>query len=140
MTTTVSRPVPVPDAKTQPFWDAAARSQLVIERCDDCGLYSNPPPPICPRCHSSKLTFQPVSGRGTIYAVTINHYGAVKGFQNAVPYAVIAVELEEQQGLLFLANLVNAPASAATVGLSVAVTFEPLEGGLKLPQFQPRQA
>src|SRR4051812_28880518 len=130
MATSPNRPVPVPDERTQPFWDAAGENQLVIDRCDDCGLYSYPPPPICPRCHSSRLTFQPVSGRGTIYAVTINHYPAVKGLQDKVPYAVIAVELEEQPGLLFLADLVNAPASTATVGLPVEVTFEPLEGGL----------
>ena len=92
---------------------------------------------MCTECHSSKLEYQPVSGQGVIYARVINHQAMVAGFQDAIPYAIIAVELEEQPGLIVLANLVDAPAEEARIGLPVQLTFEPLEGGMQLPQFRP---
>jgi hypothetical protein len=55
-----------------------------------------------------------------------------------VPYAVVAVELVEQRGLLVMGNLVGVPAEAARVGLAVRVVFEPLgQEDLVLPQFEP---
>ena len=41
--TTVSRPVPVPDESSTPFWEAAARHVLTLARCARCGAFTHPP-------------------------------------------------------------------------------------------------
>jgi len=36
-------PQPSPDVDTAPFWAATAAGQLAICRCQDCGLWLQPP-------------------------------------------------------------------------------------------------
>ena len=64
------------------------------------------------------------------------HDPGIRGFEDAVPFAIIAVELDEQPGLLVLSNLLDAPPEQAVIGLHVEVDFEPMEGGFVLPQFR----
>ena len=58
----------VPDALTQPFWDAANEGRLVIQHCHACNRLQHPPAPTCQQCGSGDhLAWQEMSGRGTIY-------------------------------------------------------------------------
>jgi hypothetical protein len=36
----VTRPIPVPNEWTKPFWDAAKRGVLALQRCQTCGTSS----------------------------------------------------------------------------------------------------
>ena len=45
----VTRPIPVPDQWTQPFWDAAKRGVLELQRCQSCGHFQHPSPLRWPR-------------------------------------------------------------------------------------------
>jgi uncharacterized OB-fold protein len=130
------RPVPVVDESTAPYWEAARREILAILRCSDCGRRRNPPSPVCPGCFSEAAEWQPVSGRGTVHQFTILRQPRVRGFEGAVPYAVVVVELDEQPMLLFVANLVGVDAGAARIGMRVQVTFEHHDDFV-LPQFTP---
>ena len=138
MLSKAKRPIPVPTKWTQPFWDAAKNKQLGIQRCAQCGHYNHPPLPMCAQCYSDDLKCEPVSGRGVIYQWVIMRQARVAGFEEAIPFACIAVELEEQPGLVVMANLLDAPPEAAKVGLPVEVTFEEMDGKFLLPQFRPR--
>src|SRR5687767_3768406 len=51
-------PLPV-DRWTQPFWDAAARRELVLPRCAECGEWRWPPSPFCPKCRSQQQEWLP---------------------------------------------------------------------------------
>ena len=132
-----ARPEPVPTALTQPYWDAAKQGKLAIQRCADCGFYHHPPALLCSRCASIKLAYEPVSGKGKIMTRTIMRDARVAGFEKAVPYAVIVVELDEQPGLFMIANLIGAAVEAAQPDLRVEVDFEAISGGFMLPQFKP---
>ena len=129
------KPVPVPDRLTAGFWAAAAEGRLVIQRCARCRHWQHPPGPICRRCYSTVVAFEPVSGRGSVYTYTITHHHVVPGF-NELPYAIALVELAEQQGLRMLSNLPGVPIESIHVGMAVEVTFEMLPGGGRLPQFK----
>jgi uncharacterized protein len=133
------RPVPISTELTQPFWDAAREHRLAIQRCVECGRYQHPPSTICPRCLSTDLGWETVSGKGKISAYTVMNEPVVNGFEQMVPYACIVVELDEQPGLMVLTNLVEAPASMARVGLEVELTFESTDRGFVLPQFKPTE-
>ena len=132
----VTRPVPVPDQWTQPFWDAAKRESLEMQRCQSCGQFQHPPYPTCTNCVSTDLKFEPVRGVGTIYTYTIMYHTGDKRFAGAVPYASIIVELDDAPGAFMAANLLDAEYTEAKVGRRVEVVFEKLNDEITLPQFR----
>ena len=69
----VTRPIPVPNEWTKPFWDAARQGVLALQRCQSCGHFQHPPYATCVNCISTDLTFEPVPGKGIIYSYTIMH-------------------------------------------------------------------
>lgn len=132
----VTRPIPVPNEWTKPFWDAAKEGVLAIQRCQACGHFQHPPYATCVNCISTDLNFEQVSGKGTIYAYTIMYHGGDKRFAPAIPYASIIVELDEAKGALLAGNLLGAPYTEAKVGRRVEVVFEKLNDAITLPQFK----
>src|ERR1700737_5288587 len=72
----VTRPIPVPNEWTKPFWDAAKQGVLELQRCQICGHFQHPPYATCTQCVATDLKFEPVRGAGTIYAYPfMNHTG-----------------------------------------------------------------
>jgi uncharacterized OB-fold protein len=132
----IVRPIPEPRALTAPFWNAARSQRLEIQRCRDCGTYHHPPIPQCQTCQSTNLGWTQVSGRGKIYGYTVMHQPLVSGFEEAIPYTCVAVELDEQAGLLLVTNLLGGSSADPAVGRIVEVEFEEIDGGFRLPQFR----
>ena len=134
--THVTRPIPVPTEWTKPFWDAAKAGVLKLQRCRSCRRFQHPPYATCTNCVSTDLAFEPVSGKGAIYAYTIMYHTGDKRFAPAVPYASIIVELDDAPGALMAGNLLDAEYTEAKVGRRVEVTFQPLNDDITLPQFK----
>jgi len=132
----VTRPIPVPNELSRPFWDAAKQGVLAMQRCQSCGHYQHPPYPTCVDCMSVDLKFEPVEGKGTIYAYTIMYHTGDKRFAPAVPYASIIVELDAAPGALMAGNLLEAEYTEAKVGRRVEVIFQALNDDITLPQFR----
>jgi uncharacterized OB-fold protein len=132
----VTRPIPVPNEWTQPFWEAARRGELALQRCQQCGHFQHPPYATCVNCIATDLAFETVAGRGAIYAYTIMYHTGDKRFAPAVPYASIIVELDDAPGAFLAGNLLDAPYTAAKVGRRVEVVFQPLSDTITLPQFR----
>jgi uncharacterized OB-fold protein len=133
----VQVPVPVPDEITAEFWAAAREGTLKIQRCGECGTYQQPPGALCQECASAELTFEPVSGRGKVYAYTETQSGARHpAFAERAPYLLGIVELAEQPGLLMYTNFPGATLSMLRTGADVQVEFEPLTEEISLPQFR----
>jgi uncharacterized protein len=132
----VTRPIPVPNEWTKPFWDAAKQEVLALQRCQSCGHLQHPPYPTCTQCMGIDLKFEPVEGKGKIYAYTIMYHTGDKRFAPAVPYASIIVELDAAPGALLAGNLLDAPYTEAKVGRPVEVVFQKLNDDITLPQFR----
>ena len=130
------KPLPEITPAMRPFWDAARRHQLVVQRCAGCGVYRFPARDICSRCLSRTVEWAPVSGRGTIFSWAVMHQVYHPGFAGEVPYAVVVVELEE--GVRLVSNLVGCPVDAIVAGMPVEVTFEDVTAEVTLPKFRPR--
>jgi uncharacterized OB-fold protein len=130
------RPRPVADECSQPFWQAAQRHQLVIQRCRECGYFNHPPRPACDACQSQSLQFESVSGRGTIYSFSVMHQPNIAGFEDQIPYLSIFVELAEQPLLFMVSNLPISEREKVRIGARVEVYFEKVDAELTLPQFQ----
>jgi uncharacterized OB-fold protein len=132
----VTRPIPVPNEWTKPFWEAAKQGVLALQRCRSCGHFQHPPYATCVNCVSTDLTFEPVEGKGTIYAYTIMYHAGDQRFAPAVPYASIIVELDAAKGALLAGNLLDVPYTEAKVGRRVEVVFQKLNDDITLPQFR----
>src|ERR1700687_2699444 len=122
----VTRPIPVPNEWTKPFWDAAKQGVLALQRCRGCCHFQHPPYATSTQCMGIDLTFEPVRGAGAIYAYTIMYHTGDKRFASAVPYASIIVELDEGPGALLARNHLEAGYTEAKVGRRVEVIFEKL--------------
>jgi uncharacterized protein len=131
-----ARPLPELTLWNRAFWTGGAEGRLLITRCADCGHWIHPPRPVCPTCLSRDVAPQPVSGRGAVYAVTVNHQPWHPAFP--VPYAIALVELEEQPLLRLVSNLVDCDPAAVRAGMPVQVCFEQVEE-VFVPLFRPRE-
>jgi uncharacterized OB-fold protein len=131
-----TKPAPEPDDVTAFYWEGAAAGTLLVNRCADCGYFSHPPDVSCQRCASTALEPTPVSGLGTVYSFTIVRQAFDPAFLPEVPYLVALVELDEQPGLLLLANVVDVDIETVEIGDRVEVTFEARDGQ-PVPQFRP---
>jgi uncharacterized OB-fold protein len=131
-----TRPLPVADDLSRPFWEAAKQHRLVVQRCQTCGYFNHPPRSACDVCLSQHLQFEPVSGRGTIYSFTVMHQPTVAGFAEQIPYLNILVELEEQPLLFMVSNLPLEEREKVRIGAPVVVHFEEVDAALTLPQFR----
>lgn len=123
-----------PTTFTRPFWNACKRSVLEAARCKDCGHTFLPAGPICPRCWSSALAAQTLSGKGEVVTFTVYRQSYHPGL--AVPYAVALVALEE--GPRFISNIVGCAPEAVRIGMAVRVRFD-REGDYVLPRFVPAE-
>ena len=125
----------VGDAAAAPYWEAAARHELALPRCDLCGLVFFPPRPFCPGCWSDELSWQQVRGRGTVWTFTEVHVPFYDDtWSDDVPYVVAVIELDE--GPRLLANIVESDTQTLTIGDRVEVVFEDRTEGVTLPMFR----
>src|SRR4029077_7675986 len=132
----VTRPVPVANEWTRPFWEATRRGSLELQRCQSCRSFLDPPYATCVKCTSGGWRFVPVRGVCSIYAYTIMYHTGDKRFAPAVPSASIIVELDDAPGALMAGNLLEAEYTEAKVGRRVEVVFQPLNDEFTLPQFK----
>ncbi len=126
-------PPPTPSAHSAPYWEAAARHELVHQRCDACGHAEFDPAVVCRRCGARALTWARSAGLGTVYSWTVVWRPQQPSF--VVPYAPAIVDLDE--GYQMLAAVIGCRVADLAVGLRVAVEFHPVADGFALPYFRP---
>ena len=122
-----------------PFWDATRRRELVLPWCDECDAAFWFPREVCPRCLSPDVGWRSSPGRGSVYAVTVEHKPkALEAVFGGEPYAIALVELDE--GVRMMANVVGTDPAAVRIDDRVVVTWEPMSDGRHLPLFGPELA
>lgn len=134
MMTSETRPLPVPDALTRPYWEAAKAHRFVLPRCEACEAWHFYPRSVCPHCGSAAISWSAASGRGTIYSATQVQRAPSPAFEHAVPYVVAVVALEE--GPHVMSTVVGCDPSAVMIGMPVNVDFQDF-GEATLPVFRP---
>lgn len=130
-----NKPLPHPNEVSQPFWDAAKRHELQIQRCNACGTSIFYPREACPECLAADLIWIPVSGKGRLYSYTIAQAPTHPAFADDVPYVIAIVELEE--GPHITTNLVGCLPDQVTIGMPVVASFEDVNEETTLVKFRP---
>ena len=132
------KPIPAITPDMKPFFDAAKRHELVVQRCRGCGAHRFPAREICSTCLSRDAEWVKVSGEGEIFSYNVMHQVYHPGFADEVPYAVVVVKLQE--GAKMNSNLKGIAPDAIKIGMPVRVVFEDVSDEVTLPKFVKREA
>lgn len=131
------RGLPVVDADNAPFFEAAAKGELVIQRCKESSQYQ-----YYPRAGSvytmGEIEWVRVPGKGKVYSFTIVRKNpADPVFAALCPYAIVLVELPE--GVKIFGNLTGCEAEDVRIGMDVEVYFSAVDeaGTIHLPFWRP---
>jgi len=127
------KPLPVPNPTTQPYFDAARKGQLRIQRCPRDGFFFYPRAR-CPGCLGNDWSWQDVSGRGEVHAFTIDRMGHDPALASEVPFVIAVVELEE--GPRMTARIVDCAFDDVRIGMPLEARFESIED-ITLVRFAP---
>jgi uncharacterized OB-fold protein len=132
----IEKPLPRPNEDSAPFWEAACKGELRMQRCGDCGHVRFPPSLLCARCLSEHAEWVKLSGRGTVYSWIVVHQSQHPAFNADVPYNVAIIELEE--GPRLHTNIIGCTNDQIHIGMPVAVAFEKVNDDTALVKFRPR--
>jgi hypothetical protein len=120
---------PLPDVEwepTRPFWEAAARGELVIPRCEPCGLLVWYPDTACRGCGERRHLWTAVSGRGRLYSFAVVRRAFIPAFADDVPFVTGLVALAEDPAVRLVTRIVDSDPTALRVDQPVRVVFRPL--------------
>ncbi|WP_197085952.1 Zn-ribbon domain-containing OB-fold protein [Spongiibacter sp. IMCC21906] len=118
-------PVPELDELNSFFWTSGADGQLRMQYCEDCQYWQHPPSVCCRKCLNEDIAPKPMSGTGTVAALTVNRMPWIPGLK--IPYLLVIVELDEQQGLRLTSAMPAAEPGSVSIGDKVKVSFEQRE-------------
>ena len=137
-----AKPLPVPDERSAPFWQAAAEGRLVAQRCVHCGHLAYPPRGLCAGCRDLDAHFDwvDVGERGRVSTWTVVRDALLPGFAEELPYVVADVEIDGHDGLRVLARVVGIDPETMRIGLPVAVGFDTVADGIGVAYFRPVEA
>jgi uncharacterized OB-fold protein len=114
------------------FYLYAAEKKLMGSRCLSCGRLYCPPRPICLNCHSDKMEWVEMKGKGKIAAFSVIPYGPMpfikEGYGRDKPYCSGIIELEE--GPRVPAQIMGVDvAHPESIKIGTAVTLDFVERG-----------
>jgi len=116
------------DGRSDAFFDGAARGELVIRKCGECGKWYAPDATGCTGCGAQKLEWAAAAGTGTLVS-----WAAVHSRRGGGAARIGLVELPEGPWLQTALADVDAPAE----GLALKARFTPQEEGEPLLEFVP---
>ena len=125
-------PAPVPLVHDIPFWESVAQRDMKLQRCADCGRFRYPAGPICAECNSEDVTWEPVSGKGTILSWVVFHKIYLPAYP--APHTVIAVRLDE--GPIMISNLEGPEPEGSWIDERVSLRYSTMPDGVVLPRFE----
>lgn len=134
------KPLPQADPVTQPYWDSLKAHAMQIQRCNDTGKFFFYPRGLSPFTLSGNISWEPVSGKGTLYAYTIVQLNRAPGFADELPYVVALIELDE--GVRLMSNLIDVTPDPESVkiGMPVELVYDDVTDDITLPKFRPTQS
>lgn len=132
-------PLPdVTDRLNAPYWQAARRHELSMQRCPRCAYVRFPAAVFCPECLDENDEWVSLSGRGTVWSFGVYHHVFNQSFAEQTPYNVALVELAE--GPRLITNITGTPNDQIQVGMPVEVAFDDITDEVTLVKFRPAAA
>ncbi|SDH07397.1 hypothetical protein SAMN05421505_11132 [Sinosporangium album] len=122
-----TRPYPVTDLDSSPWWEALQRREFVLQSCAPCRRLRWPARAMCNDCGSDEWTWVSASGVGAVASWTVTHRPGPAGGET---FVVVLVRLDDQDDILVPGYFDGPPDGAGlTIGLPVEVGFDEVEAG-----------
>jgi uncharacterized protein len=137
MNETTTKPVPQITELTRPFWDAAAKGELRMQKCRACGHIRFPIGPVCTSCLSDESEWVRLSGMGFVLSHLVFHRAYSPAWKAHVPYSVGMVQLDE--GPRMFTDIVDPERKHIDddlVGRRVEALFDAIAEGIAVPRFK----
>ncbi|WP_243770043.1 Zn-ribbon domain-containing OB-fold protein [Amycolatopsis acidicola] len=115
---------PAEDGHDTPHWEGLREGELRVPQCDDCGNWIWPKRPICPRCHSFKVSWKAVEPTGKVFSWTRTWQPFAPEFSGHLPFVTVLAELPQAGGRRLLGILLDADGVDPQVGQQVQAEFE----------------
>ena len=133
------KPIPLKNQDNHPYWDAADRHELIIQKCESCHHYSHPPGPACAKCGSTDLSWDNLGSdiKGTVYSFVISYRPFLPGFQDDLPRVIAIVELEKEPAVRIIGNVLGCTPDDVKIGMPVKMIWQDITEERALPQWNP---
>lgn len=122
----------VDDLDTGGLFEAAARGELAVRRCNGCDAVLHVPRAHCRHCGSWDGRWESVAPTGTLYSWSVVEHQVHPAFP--APYTVVLIDLDDLPGTRFVGHLPGRP--ELHDGAHVVADFEELAPGVTQPRWR----
>jgi uncharacterized OB-fold protein len=119
------------DESSAPFFEAAARGELLLQYCLSCDSWMWPIRYRCINCFAPDVEWRTASGAATLYSLSVVHQ-RYPGFPST--YVIATVETDE--GVRFNTSLVGEDAQSMAIGSCLMAVFDSDEKPFPIPRFR----
>ena len=133
----LDKPLPSITDLTRPFWTAAKKGKLVLQKCQRCGTANFHPKAWCIDCGSRDLVWTDAKPFGTVYSHTISRSVAMnfQGWQAELPVLMCLIDLDD--GARMYAQVTHCAPEALHIGMRVEAYFVAISDEAGIPKFRP---
>lgn len=119
------KPIPLKTLDNTPYWDAADRHELALQKCNTCNSYNHPPGPSCSSCGSTDVVWENHGSTitGKVYSYVVSYRPFLPGFQNDLPLVIAVVELDHLPEVRIIGNVLDGNAETVTIGTAVKMVW-----------------
>lgn len=117
-------PMASPDGLDTAYYEAVARHELVVQKCQDCGTFQWGPEWICHKCRSLNVGWAQVEPKAKIYSWERVWYPVHPAVAESLPYVVALVELPQAGNVRMIGNLLGDATEPIVIGADVEAVFE----------------
>lgn len=128
---------PTPSKRSTPYWEGIEAGELRYQACEECGHKWMSARDACPRCGGTP-EWRRATGGGSVYSFSVVRRAPTKELRDRVPYVIALIDLAE--GPRLLSWVVDCTPEDVSIGMDVAVHFEPGPGEAVLPLFRAQAA
>lgn len=132
------KPIPLKTPDNSPYWDAADRHELHLQKCNSCHAYSHPPGPACAKCGSTDLSWEKIGSdiTGTLYSYVVSYRPFLPGFQDDLPLTIAIVELDQVPSVKLIGNILDSDPEQLKIGMPLRMVWEDITEERALPQWK----
>lgn len=132
-----SRPRPVVDRDSAPWWEGVRRHELLVQECGGCGARRFPPRAVCGRCRSREAGWVRSLGTGRVASWIVTHQVFMTALADEVPYAVLHVRLDDADDIYMYGDLTGADPADIRPGMAVEAVFTDIDDELTIVRWRP---
>lgn len=131
----INKILPKPTHESEPYWRGCHNHELLIQQCNNCGVFQFYPRSICTSCMSENVEWVQSSGKGKVVTYTIVYRAPNKAFEADLPYVIALIKLDE--GPTMMSNIVHCEPKKVKIGMEVKVFFEDWSEEITIAKFEP---